>query len=55
VSGSLYALIAIGFVLIFKATDVVNFAQGEIVMVGGYFGLTFYYIPFFEKDLKRRV
>jgi branched-chain amino acid transport system permease protein len=35
-----YALIALGFVLIFKATDVVNFAQGEFVMVSGFISYT---------------
>lgn len=34
-TGCVYALIALGFVLIFKATDVVNFAQGEFVMIAG--------------------
>jgi len=41
-AGSLYALVALGLVVIFKATDVVNFAQGEIVMAGGYFGILFH-------------
>jgi branched-chain amino acid transport system permease protein len=36
VVGSLYALVAIGFVLIYKASQAVNFAQGEMVMLGGY-------------------
>jgi branched-chain amino acid transport system permease protein len=36
VIGSLYALIALGFVLIYKASEVVNFAQGEFVMLGGF-------------------
>lgn len=36
VVGSLYALVAIGFVMIYKASQVVNFAQGEMVMLGGY-------------------
>ncbi len=31
--GSVYALVALGFVLIFRATNVVNFAQGEFSMV----------------------
>ena len=31
--GSIYALVALGFVLIFNAVGVVNFAQGEFVMV----------------------
>ncbi len=34
--GSIYALIALGFVVIFKSTDIFNFAQGEIMMVGAY-------------------
>jgi branched-chain amino acid transport system permease protein len=33
--GSIYALIALGFALVYKASDVVNFAQGEFVMLGG--------------------
>jgi branched-chain amino acid transport system permease protein len=35
-SGGMYALIALGFVLVFKATGVFNFAQGELMMVGAY-------------------
>ncbi|RJQ25001.1 MAG: branched-chain amino acid ABC transporter permease [Peptococcaceae bacterium] len=35
--GSVYALIALGFVLIYKASGVLNFAQGEFMMVGAYF------------------
>jgi branched-chain amino acid transport system permease protein len=34
--GMMYALVALGFVLIYKATSVVNFAQGDLVMFGGY-------------------
>jgi len=33
--GLKYALIALGFVLVYKATDAVNFAQGEFVMIAG--------------------
>jgi branched-chain amino acid transport system permease protein len=33
--GSIYALIAIGFSVIYRATNIVNFAQGEFVMIGG--------------------
>jgi branched-chain amino acid transport system permease protein len=42
VIGSIYSLVALGFVIIYKATKVVNFAQGELVMVGAYicFSLT---------------
>ncbi|CAD5253957.1 Amino acid/amide ABC transporter membrane protein 1, HAAT family [Bosea sp. 62] len=33
--GAVYALVALGFTLIYNASDVVNFAQGEFVMLGG--------------------
>src|SRR3954464_10126603 len=34
--GAIYALVALGFVLIIRATNVVNFAQGDFAMLGGY-------------------
>lgn len=34
--GSIYALVALGFVLIIRTTNVVNFAQGDFAMLGGY-------------------
>lgn len=34
--GAVFALLALGFVVIFKATEVVNFAHGSLVLVGGY-------------------
>ena len=34
--GAIYALVALGFVLIFKSTGILNFAQGELCMVGAY-------------------
>ena len=48
--GAKYALVALGFVVIFKATGVINFAQASFVLVGGYltfnavntWGLAFY-------------
>jgi branched-chain amino acid transport system permease protein len=49
VIGSIYSLLALGFTLIYKATDVVNFAQGELLMVGAYVCLHLtvaYHIPF---------
>lgn len=49
-AGSLYALVAIGLVLIFKATEIVNFAQGESVTVGAYMGwmlVTVLHLPYF--------
>jgi branched-chain amino acid transport system permease protein len=33
--GAIYALVALGFTLIYNSSDVVNFAQGEFVMLGG--------------------
>src|ERR1700749_4247960 len=39
--GSGYALVALGFVLIFRATNVVNFAQGEFSMVAAYLMVVF--------------
>ena len=38
--GCVYALVALGFVLIYKATETVNFAQGDLMMLGGFFALT---------------
>ena len=38
-SGSVYGLIALGFVLIYKATEAVNFAQGDFMMFGAFIAL----------------
>jgi branched-subunit amino acid ABC-type transport system permease component len=38
--GCAYGLIALGFVLIYKATEVVNFAHGEFMMLGAFAVLT---------------
>src|SRR5262245_55664093 len=46
--GLMYSLIALGFVLVYKATDAVNFAQGEFVMIAGFVvvgGLTAIGVP----------
>ncbi len=40
-NGMIYALIAIGFIIIYKATDVINFAQGPLLLLGAYLGYTF--------------
>ncbi len=40
-SGAIYALIALGFTIIYNATEVINFAQGEFVMFGAMFMATF--------------
>ncbi len=39
--GMTYALIAMGFVIIYKCSKAFNIAQGQIVMIGGYLGYTF--------------
>lgn len=39
--GSIYAIVSVGFVLVFKATEVFNFAQGNLMVVGAYLGYTF--------------
>ncbi|GGI06019.1 branched-chain amino acid ABC transporter permease [Egicoccus halophilus] len=47
--GSVYALLAAGFVVIYRATDVVNFAQPALMVLGAYFTALFvrtYEIPF---------
>ncbi len=47
--GCIYALIALGFVLIYKATEVVNFAQGDVMMLGAFVAFTFaglWHFPF---------
>lgn len=40
--GSVYALTALGFVIIFRASDVVNFAQGEMMMLGAMLALVLF-------------
>src|SRR4030043_2408708 len=39
--GMIYALVAIGFVIILKCSEAFNIAQGHFVMIGGYLGYTF--------------
>jgi len=39
--GCIYGLIALGFVLIYKATETVSFTQGELMMLGAFCGLAF--------------
>lgn len=40
--GSIYALVALGFSITWVATKTLNFAQGELVMIGAFLGVTFY-------------
>lgn len=52
--GAVYGLVALGFVLIYKATEVVNFAQGELMMLGAFFVYTcinFWHIPYWAAFL----
>ena len=46
--GSIYALVALGWTLIYKSSGVLNLSMGELTMVGAYVSLTFYQwgIPF---------
>ena len=39
--GCVYGLIALGFVLIYKATEMVNFAQGDVMMIGAFLAHTY--------------
>ncbi len=41
-NGMVYALAAVGFVIIYKSSGVINFAQGELLLIGSY--LTFFFI-----------
>jgi branched-chain amino acid transport system permease protein len=48
--GSIYALVALGIALIYSAVSILNFAQGEMVILGAYLGLFFFVslgIPYF--------
>jgi len=40
-NGAIYALIALGFTIIYNSTEIINFAQGEFVMLGGMLAVTF--------------
>src|SRR5690242_14320328 len=47
--GCIYALIGLGFSIIFKASEVINFAQGEMLLVGAYIvsaGVFEWHMPF---------
>ena len=47
--GCIYALIGLGFTIIFKASEVINFAQGELLLVGTYIvsaGVFEWHLPF---------
>ena len=46
-NGCIYGLLALGFVLIYKASEAVNFAQGDMMMLGAFLGIT---VVFFAKS-----
>jgi branched-chain amino acid transport system permease protein len=39
--GAIYAMVGLGFTMVYNSTSIINFAQGEFVMLGGLFGATF--------------
>ena len=43
-SGAIYALIALGFGIIYNATTIINFAQGEMVMLGALCAISIYHL-----------
>jgi len=43
-NGAIYALIALGFGIIYNATTIINFAQGEMVMLGALSAISFYHL-----------
>jgi branched-chain amino acid transport system permease protein len=49
--GSIYAMVALGFLIIYNATGIVNFAQGEFVMLGGMIAVTCYHTLHFPLPL----
>ena len=46
--GCIYGLVALGFVLIYKATELINFAQGDLLMLGAF--VTFMGVVWWELD-----
>ncbi len=43
-NGAIYALVALGFVIIYHATTIINFAQGEMVMLGAMCAISIYQV-----------
>jgi len=39
--GAIYAMVGLGFTMVYNSTSIINFAQGEFVMLGGLLGVTF--------------
>ena len=54
-NGAIYALIALGFGIIYNATTIINFAQGEMVMLGALCAISIYHVvPIAPPGLCRR-
>jgi len=54
VLGAIYGLVALGYSLIYKASGLLSFVQGDMITLGAYLGITFYKIlglPFFVSFL----
>jgi branched-chain amino acid transport system permease protein len=47
-TGAIYALIGLGFAIIYNSTGIINFAQGEFVMLGGMFSVYFHAVHKFS-------
>ena len=43
--GGVYALIALGYTLVYGILELINFAHGEIYMIGAYLGIIFLGMP----------
>jgi branched-chain amino acid transport system permease protein len=43
-NGAIYALIALGFGIIYNSTTIINFAQGEMVMLGAMCAISCYHL-----------
>ena len=50
--GNIYALIALGFNTVFNATEAIDFAQGEFVMLGGMMAVAFMTILMVEQNAR---
>mgnify|MGYP003541736399 CR=1 FL=1 len=50
-SGAIYALVALGFSIIYNASGAINFAQGEFVMIGGMSAVTLVGAPSYTSGI----
>ena len=56
-TGAIYALVAIGFTLLWQTSQTINFAQGEFVMLPAFFvliGMSYFGLPFWPAVAARR-